>query len=207
MFKFLKLFFMFTLLSMGNSIYADGLPELCDTECVVKYGEVLGKSMSGVEAYSNCSSRCVNPIPFFVNKTFTGIKWQCVEYARRWLLMNQGVVYGDVDVAADIWQLESVTSPDKKIQKDFLSILNGDTQQFIQRGDLVIYSRAFLGTGHVAVIVELDAKNQRVYLAEQNFDNTRWQGDSARSIPYVIHEGGIWLLDPYVIGWKRVVSD
>lgn len=194
-------------LNVFDIALADEIPQQCSQDCVVNYGEVLGKSVSGVEAYSNCSSDCVNPSPFFINNTFTGIKWQCVEYARRWLLVNHGVVYGDVDVAADIWQLDSVSSPDKDIKKPFEGILNGDSNRLVQRGDLLIYSRAFLGTGHVAVVVEVDAKNQRVYLAEQNFDNNAWDGNSARDIPYVFHDGGMWLLDPYLIGWKRVMGD
>lgn len=207
MLSLIQSFLILIIFSFSITASSNELPEFCAKDCVVDYGQVLGKSVSGVEAYSNCSSRCVNPTPFFVDETFTGIKWQCVEYARRWLLVNQGVVYGDVDVAADIWQLDIVTSSDKKIQKHFESILNGDTHRFVQHGDLLIYSRAFLGTGHVAVVVEVDAKNQRVYLAEQNFDNNKWDGNSARDIPYVIHEGRMWLLDPYLIGWKRVVND
>lgn len=205
--KLISLFFAATFLIFSLNVNADELPKYCEQDCEVTYGTVLGKSISGVEAYSNCNNRCVNPAPYFINETFTGIKWQCVEYARRWLLVNQGVVYGDVDVAADIWELDSVVTPDKKHSKPFESILNGEKDRSIQRGDLLIYSRAFLDTGHVAVVVKVDEKNQRVYLAEQNFDNNAWEGDSARDIPYVIHENGIWLLDPYLIGWKRVLND
>lgn len=207
MFALKKLLFICLGLGVAISAMTEELPKLCSQDCEVTYGAVLGKSETGVEAYSNCSSRCVNPSPYFVDKTFTGIKWQCVEYARRWLLINHGLVYGDVDVAADIWQLEFVTSPDKQIQKSFEGILNGDAHRYVQRGDLLIYSRAFLGTGHVAVVVRVDAKNQRVYLAEQNFDNNQWQGQSARDIPYVFYKQGMWLLDPYLIGWKRVIGD
>ena len=189
------------------AVVADELPKECSQNCQITYGAVLGKSVTGIEAYSNCSDQCVNPKPFFIDKTFTGIQWQCVEYARRWLLVNYGVVYGDVDIAADIWQLENVVAPNKEVSKPFDSILNGDKDRFVQRGDLLIYSRAFLGTGHVAVVVKVDANNQRVYLAEQNFSNQPWPGDYARYVSYIIHDGGMWLLDPYLIGWKRVITD
>ena len=201
----LSVVFLLTLFSF-NHVAAEDLPQACQQDCEVEYGIVLGNSKTGVEAYSNCSSNCVNPAPYFVDGTYTGIKWQCVEYVRRWLLINKGVVYGDVDVAADIWQLETVHSADKKVTKSLKSILNGDKRQSLQRGDLLIYSRAFLDTGHVAVVFKIDEKNQRVYVGEQNFDNQPWQGDAAREIPYVIYDGGIWLLDPYLIGWKRVID-
>ncbi len=186
--------------------HAEELPQRCSQDCMVSYGETLGASMSGVKAYSNCNNSCVNPTPYFVSDTFTGIKWQCVEYARRWLLVNKNVVYGDVDIAADIWELEEVISPDKKNHKPFVSILNGDSQYGVQRGDLLIYSRAFFGTGHVAVVLKVDEENQRLYLGEQNFDNNKWRDGFARDVPYIKRDQQTWVLDPYLIGWKRVIS-
>ena len=165
-----KLFFSIICLGIlfsSSLVVADDLPASCRQDCEVTYGHVLGQSKTGVEAYSNCNNQCVNPAPYFIDKTFTGIKWQCVEYARRWLLVNQGVIYGDVDVAADIWNLEQVSTPDKKSHKPFMSILNGSKLHKVQRGDLLIYSRDFLGTGHVAVVLNVDSDRQRVYLGEQ----------------------------------------
>ncbi|MFK7794364.1 MAG: CHAP domain-containing protein [Gammaproteobacteria bacterium] len=205
--KLLRIRFIICLSVLAFAIHAEELPLFCVQDCVVEYGETLGEPDSGVKAFSNCNNSCVNPTPYFINETFTGIQWQCVEYARRWLLVNTGVVYGDVDVAADIWQLENVTSADKKSQKPFISILNGDQQHGLQRGDLLIYSRAFYGTGHVAVVLKVDEKKQRLYLGEQNFDNGLWQQGYARDVPYVKHEDGIWVLDPYLIGWKRVINE
>lgn len=190
-----------------NDGVAGELPQTCSQNCEVGFGEVLGISPAGIEAYSNCNNQCVNPAPNFVNQIFTGIKWQCVEYARRWLLQNYGLIYGDVDVAADIWQLTHTHTPDGKNHSLFKNVLNGDQHHRIQRGDLLIYARSFLGTGHVAVVLNVDAEKQLVYLGEQNFDNNKWQGEAARVISYVIHNQGIWLLDPYLIGWKRVISD
>jgi hypothetical protein len=60
-----------------------GIPAACQSRCNSPYGEVLGKSPRGIEAYSNCQSGCVIFEPNKWNGTYTGIKWQCVEYARR----------------------------------------------------------------------------------------------------------------------------
>jgi glutathionylspermidine amidase/synthetase len=204
--KFMRIFFACCLVVLAFAAYSDELPLFCSQDCVVDYGEMLGESESGVKAFSNCNNTCVNPTPYFINKTFTGIKWQCVEYARRWLLINKGVVYGDVDVAADIWQLETVFTSDKKSQKPFINILNGDQKYGLQRGDLLIYSHAFYGTGHVAVVLKIDEQEQRLYLGEQNFDNGMWKEDYARDIPYIKRGDEIWVLDPYLIGWKRVIN-
>ena len=183
------------------------LPTACSTQCLSKYGEVLGTGLGKVPAYSNCNAGCVVFSPnFFPDKksgTYTGIKWQCVEYARRWLLINKGVVYGDVDIAADIWGLDFVTRVKDKTKFKLLSFVNGDTNQ-PKVGDLLIYAKAYLKTGHVAVISKIDSKAQLIDVMEQNFKNTKWQGDHARSIPYIIRNKSFWILDPYLLGWKRV---
>ncbi|MDW3095143.1 MAG: CHAP domain-containing protein [Gammaproteobacteria bacterium] len=201
----MRLVFVICVIVFCVAAHADDLPQDCSSDCIVYYGETLGESISGVKAYSNCNNTCVNPTPYFVSDTFTGIKWQCVEYARRWLLTNYDVVYGDVDIAADIWDLKEVGSPNKNIQKPFISIVNGDKQHGVQRGDLLIYSQEFHGTGHVAVILKVDEENQKLYLGEQNFDNNKWHGGFARDIPYIKRNQEIWVLDAYLIGWKRVV--
>jgi len=203
----MRVFLTYCLAVLAFFANADELPQYCSQDCVVAYGEILGESISGVKAFSNCNNACVNPTPYFIDDTFTGIKWQCVEYARRWLLVNKSVVYGDVDVAADIWGLDYVVSPDKKIQSPFISILNGNQDHGLMRGDLLIYSRAFYGTGHVAVVLKIDEQKQRVHLGEQNFDNGRWEQEYARDIPYIKRGDEVWVLDPYLIGWKRVVND
>lgn len=184
--------------------YADDLPERCMHECVSNFGEKLGESFTGVQAYSNCQNACVNPTPNLVAKVYTGIKWQCVEYARRWLLVNEGVVYGDVDIAADIWDLEFVHTPDKDKRFTFQGFVNGSLQT-PRRGDLLIYASAFYGTGHVAVVLQVDAQQKLMFVGEQNFDNNEWQHQYARAISYIVRENGTWLLDPYIIGWKRVI--
>ena len=183
---------------------ADELPKACLQDCANTFGVELGESASGVKAFSNCNNSCVNPEPFFINKTFTGIQWQCVEYARRWLLENKHVVYGDVDIAADIWQLEQVLNPNTKAEYTFQGFVNGSQDVGLERGDLLIYSKEFYGTGHVAVVLNVDDEN--VYVGEQNFNNQKWQGDYARAVPYINHENHLWLLDAYLIGWKRVIS-
>lgn len=181
------------------------LPSECTTQCLSPYGEVLGVGSGDVPAYSNCNASCVVFSANNLAGTYTGIKWQCVEYARRWLLVNKGVVYGDVDVAADIWALDSVTRVKDKTSLKMLTYPNGNESP-PQVGDLLIYARAYLKTGHVAVISKVDKKSHTVHVVEQNYLNTKWKGDYARSIPYIEQDKKIWLLDAYLLGWKRVAE-
>jgi len=184
---------------------AESLPKACTTDCKAPYGVVLGVGMGNVPAYSNCNADCVVFEPNKDAGTYTGIKWQCVEYARRWLYLNKGVVYGDVDIATDIWKLASVTRVKDKTEFKFLTYTNGnDTPP--QVGDLLIYAKAYLNTGHVAVISKVDTKNHSLQVAEQNFNNTKWADGYARSIPYVEHDHKTWVLDAYLLGWKRVTD-
>ena len=177
----------------------------CSTNCQSRYGSVLGQSPAGVPAYSNCNSDCVIFEPNHLNDVYTGIKWQCVEYARRWLLREKGVVYGDVDIAADIWGLQDVHNPSRNQSLKFNSIVNG-AAELPKIGDLLIYGKDYLGTGHVAVVVGVDEKLHTIQVAEQNYTNTKWQDNYARKIAYTRFDGRVWLLDSYLIGWKRVSS-
>lgn len=199
----------FYLLLVLNAALVSGaeIPQACKQQCVTQYGEVLGKAPGGVEAYSNCNSSCVVFQPQHYEGTYTGIQWQCVEYTRRWLLVNRGVVYGDVDYAIDIW--DKITAY-KRISDDKLiateNMVNGSERMPLV-GDLFIYARVmFAGTGHSAVVIEVDRKRQVIKLAEQNNLNEKWPADYAREVPYVVKARKYWVLDSYLIGWKRMKS-
>jgi len=202
----LKIVLLFLIIS--QPLYADiaqPTPESCEKNCNTQYGVELGISPSGIPAYSNCSSECVIFEANRFKDVYTGIKWQCVEYARRWLLTKQGVVFGDVVIAAQIWGLDKVTNPINGDVHQFDAMVNGTTKQ-PQPGDLLIYGKEYLGTGHVAVIVEINEKRQTLQIAEQNYFNINWDERFAREISYIIKDDQYWVLDKYLIGWKRVLN-
>lgn len=188
-------------LLLSGTAYSE-LPEACTTDCIQTYGVTLGESYSGVPAYSNCQSACVVPEPNKLNGTFTGIKWQCVEYARRWLLVNKGLVYGDVDFAIDIWDsihFFTRVSTGERVRLE--SRVNGSDQPPV-RGDLLIYARTLYGTGHVAVVIAIDLESGTVEVGEQNYSNEPWPDKYSRKLDLIRRDGKFWLLDPYLIGWK-----
>ncbi|MFA9420168.1 MAG: CHAP domain-containing protein [Gammaproteobacteria bacterium] len=182
------------------------LLEACSTQCVTPYGELLGRSSGDVPAYSNCSSQCVSQDPNQINDTYTGMEWQCVEYARRWLFRTEGLVFESVDVAADIWDgityLVDTSSNDKR---NLRNLPNGSAES-PRRGDLLIWSSEFLGTGHIAVVARVDHEQGFVEVVEQNFLNQKWPGKYARRIPMQQRQGGVWLDDELLVGWKRLVD-
>ena len=180
------------------------LPSECQADCVSPYGNVLGVSKRGVEAYSNCHSRCVIYDPNHWKGAYTGIKWQCVEYARRWLLIKKGAIFGDVDIAADIWNnINHLTDISTDSPLPLASHVNGSKQP-PQVGDLLIYASEFNDTGHVAVVIDTDFEDGVIEVAEQNYNNEPWPDDYSRKINLVRHEGNYWLLDKYLLGWKHL---
>jgi len=164
---------------------------------------VLGKSPRGIEAYSNCQSGCVIFEPNKWNGTYTGIKWQCVEYARRWLLINAGAVYGDIDIAADFWdKIDYLTDVETNKQIPLETHINGSVQA-PEIGDLLVYAKAFNGTGHIAVVTGLDIDNGVLEVSEQNFNNVSWPDHYARKIMLIKNRENYWILDGYLLGWKH----
>ncbi|GET92045.1 D-alanyl-glycyl endopeptidase-like protein [Leishmania tarentolae] len=150
------------------------------------FGAVLGVH-DGVFAYSNCNSvTCISsleyqiaiPIPSgtrmaqeaprsMTHLMTTGMKWQCVEYARRyWMLRGTPVpaFFGAVEGAADIWDsVTHVTFLDNITTAPLLKFRNGARLSYggsaPRVGDLLIYPRDTNGSfpyGHVAVVVGVE---------------------------------------------------
>jgi hypothetical protein len=53
------------------------------------------------------------------------------------------------------------------------------------------------------VVTEVDLKKGLIKVGEQNYNNAPWPGDYARSIELYKKDGHYWLLDAYILGWKR----
>ncbi|MFS1701959.1 glutathionylspermidine synthase family protein [Alteromonas sp. AMM-1] len=147
------------------------------------------------------------------NGIYTGYKWQCVEFARRWLLINTGCVFDDVAMAYDIFTLRTLTHVQKKASLPLQAFRNGSKQK-PQAGCLLIWEEGgeFAVTGHVAIIVRVN--DDCVHVAEQNASYQAWPegADYARSLPmYTDESGGVWIKEPEhgtaVLGWMIQTQD
>ncbi len=167
------------------------LPE-CRNNCVSEYGEPLGVH-NKVAAFSNCQPGCIDPTPHHVpasetglaDDTYTGISWQCVEYARRWWLLNLGIVFGSVDTADAMWtQVKTAQHLASRGERVVERHENGGSVAPMP-GDLIVYEAVpqsqDLKFGHVAVVVGIDAKHSFVEIAEQNFSNAVWENSERYS--------------------------
>lgn len=108
-----------------------------------------------------------------VNNIFTGIQWECVEFVRRWYVLNFGVSFQEIPRAIDIIGIQSVypLKPLKKpknipfyFRRDWANIKIGDV--------LVFECSDEFPDGHVAIVTFRDRDN--IYLSEQNFSK-KWE--------------------------------
>ena len=123
-----------------------------------------------------------------VDITDVRFEWQCVEYARRWLLLRKGCVFKNIRHAADIWSqstyVERVTdgkqfplkahpngSPTLPIIDSFLNYSRSTEQPF----------------GHIALICEVGPDYIRI--AEQNNEFHYWREGYARQLQIIQRDG------------------
>jgi len=139
-----------------------------------------------------------------------GVKWQCVEFARRWLMLQRGYVFEGVPCAINIFDLtQVVTVPDKK-RIQMKGHANGSTVH-PRMGSMLIWKSEgkFAGTGHVAIICGVT--NTGVRIAEQNYDDLVWPTetqDYARELPAEVGpDNDYWIRSPCIQGWMVVDED
>lgn len=131
---------------------------------------------------------------------------QCVGFARHWLEMNQGVTFPQVAIAFDIW--ESINSYKRLIDGVMLKVVNriNGSRYMPQLGDLIIYHREFYGTGHVAVVKEVNETAKTIHVVEQNYMERHQSLDQQRQITYSTGGRGCWLQERYILGWKQLTQ-
>lgn len=127
-----------------------------------KFGDKIG-TFNGVEAYSNQRDETNSLDSNYYNGIYTGQKWQCVEFARRYLIINEGITFSDVDSAFEIPQAQFKT-------------LNGVAVQMsneLKQGSLIVWPKHYekrSPDGHVAVVSFITPFG--VTVVEQNYNDS-----------------------------------
>jgi hypothetical protein len=134
----------------------------------------------------------------YINNTFTGLKWECVEYVRRYLILNKGITFNEIDNAYQIFNLDYFidiyTNKKIKIYKHY----NG-SNIIPNIGSLLIWDK-YLDknrTGHIAIITHVSDKY--IELVEQN-----WKNSKNRRIKVDIINNGYYIKDGNIIGWINI---
>ena len=123
-----------------------------------KFGTIVG-TFHGVPVYSNRKNGTKKSRGNYVN---TGIKWQCVEYARRYLQTTRGITFSNVKGAFEIPRAKFTTLDGDSVKKT----------NDLKVGSLVIWPKKYKHNapyGHVAVVSKI--KPNGIYVAEQNYDD------------------------------------
>ena len=96
-------------------------------KCVIEFGNIVGH-LEDFPAYSNCNNSFESGFNNFINyknkKIFSGMQWQCVEYARRNLITKLGVTFESVDGAEDVFALKTVKSTETGSKYKFKTYKN-----------------------------------------------------------------------------------
>jgi glutathionylspermidine amidase/synthetase len=128
---------------------------------VKKFGTIIG-TFNGVSAYSNQKGQTNCSDANYFNGVYTGIKWQCVEYARRYLQTIRGITFDDVDFAFEIPRAKFTTLNGIGIKKT----------NDLEVGGLIVWPKYYKNNapdGHVAVISAVQSNG--IYVVEQNYDD------------------------------------
>lgn len=123
-----------------------------------------------------------------------GMKWQCVEYARRYLLARRGMLFGSVDSAYQIWNYRRAIPWDPnlkdgdEVQERSLKgegvplrrLPNKQASDAPAVDDILLWQKGpGMPHGHVAVVADVEVAFSPlpelwILIAEQNFANKPW---------------------------------
>ncbi len=185
-----------------------------------KFGTLLGVASGNVGIYSSDYSTInEDELPdrhtfrSYVDGIFMGYKWQCVEFARRWLYINKGYIFNDIPMAYDIFHLKSVRHTTTKEVLPLRSFENG-SKRHPEAGALLIWDEGgeFEETGHVAIVSEVFP--DCIHIVEQNESHSIWpqgQNYSRKLKAKIDSTGGYWIecsyQDSSLLGWVVQTDD
>jgi len=188
-----------------------------------KFGTILGK-LDGVDVHSSDYDSChvknsypviTTEMKYFLNYhdgIYTGAKDQCVEFARRYLLIAYGVVFDSVDQAYMMFNtLKSIKN--LKDEHFELQAFNNGSKTWPQKGSLLIWDAIshFHPTGHVAIVSNV--QNDFIDICEQNVHDSVWEKDQnySRRLKVNIIDGAYHIKcsfeDAKIIGWMNLRLD
>jgi glutathionylspermidine amidase/synthetase len=174
---------------------------------------IIGVSPNGVISYSSYYK--TKPQYKYLNsfisipelgktQLFTGTKWQCVEYARRYLLLTFGITFSSVRMAWNIFT--DLNSFENAIDKSPIKIkkyFNGSTNIAPSVHSLLIWSKEYHRTGHVAVITNVT--DSFIEICEQNWNNKLWKNPNfSRRLKLINERGSYFIKESNILGWINI---
>ena len=174
---------------------------------VAPFDTILGTVSENVPIYSNGDNEFFSAERHYYYGVDLGFKWQCVELARRWLLLRKRCVFKQIPCAADMW---SVVRSIERVTDGHhfpLKCYSNGSRSAPRPDSFLIYSRtSSMPFGHIAIIT--DVRPGSVCVAEQNHKGQHCSESYAREIPLVIKDGIYYIEDEDLIaGWMHIEDD
>lgn len=120
-----------------------------------------------------------------VVRVFSGMRWECLEYARRYYICHHNVTFPSLSGADCLWSLASFACVRTAAEVPILKFTNGEAHSYPQAGDMLVYPFIFpeadLPHGHVAIVnqVHLFSDSERDTLALYQ------QAQDERTVPHL----------------------
>lgn len=189
------------------------------TEKHAPFGTLLGYAPGGVAIYSS-NYESLNDLEqmddasfrHYLDKEYMGYKWQCVEFARRFLYLNYGTVFTDVRMAYEIFSLRYLRQVVNDNILPLQAFPNGCERPPVA-GSLLIWQQGgeFELTGHVAIITQV--LDNKIRVVEQNVIHhplpagQQW----TRELPLTYRDGKYAIQDTFddteILGWMTQTAD
>ena len=147
---------------------------------LVPFGKPLGITKQKVVSFSNYNKNDNSKNkdqPNYYNNVYTGIKFQSVEFVRRWLISVYKITFESVDNATDIFKLQNFILVKYPSIKIIIEKCVNDGSKNIAFGNVIIWDSqggAFDVYGSCAIVVKV--KNNIIFIADQNVSNKSWNG-------------------------------
>ncbi|MEZ5014930.1 MAG: CHAP domain-containing protein [Chitinophagales bacterium] len=175
-------------LQKSTAIQSETLPE----------GTVMD-SLHGVYVYYNGNTEAVRGKSYSADGYYFGLRWQCVEFVRRYYYQHLGHIIPDAEGNAK--DLFNTDLPDASYNtaRDLVQYANPSLKK-PQADDIIV----FAGTrsnpfGHVAIVAEVTADS--VFLIQQNAG----PDEDVRMHLALLQKNDHWQIqNKHVVGWMRI---
>jgi hypothetical protein len=151
---------------------------------------------NGIFSYLNRDSDDKDEIKHYINNIFTGIKWQCVEFVRRYFILKHNLTFRNVKNVYDMMSINVFYDINNQRPKNIIFIREMNDEN--PRKDDIIYIKRSVddSTGHVGLVSHYDEYMDSVYIVDQN-GGTYWETNAYACV--------MSKCDPSIIGWCRVL--
>lgn len=157
------------------SAAAAGAVDGAHTPQRVPFGAIQGYAPGHIPAYSNKHDHFFSGERHVQDGFFMGFKYQCVEFARRWLYYRKGLILEDISMAALILDCTRVLDAATAKPVRMVAVKNNGMEKPVEDALLIFPQSVASPWGHVAVITHVE--QDCVYVADQNYHFAPWTSD------------------------------